>query len=96
MPANRAFIEALLARLPVVTTVIGGATEIVDDSCGILVQADNAHELAASLRRLIQDRTLRARMGTAGAARAGKLCDPETQMRHLYKVLAGVSGNELR
>ena len=95
-PFGIAFVEALLARLPIVTTAIGGATEIIDDSCGVLVQADNADELGASLRRLIQDRTLRANLGAAGAARARKLCDPDTQMQHLYNLLAGISGDGLR
>lgn len=95
-PFGIALVEALLARLPIVTTGIGGAMEIVDDSCGVLVPPDDAHKLAASLRRLIQDRTLRTNLGAAGPARARKLCDPDTQMQHLYNLLAGISGDGLR
>src|SRR5262249_25463886 len=36
-PFGVAFVEALAAGLPVVTAAIGGALEIVDDSCGALV-----------------------------------------------------------
>lgn len=82
-----AFIEALYAQLPVVTTALGGAYEIVDDSCGVLVQPGDARALAASLRRLIQDRTLRARLSNTGPARARQLCDPTTQMKMFYEAL---------
>ena len=36
-PFGIAFIEALQARLPVVTTAMGGPLEIIDGSCGVLV-----------------------------------------------------------
>src|SRR5262249_34060399 len=86
------FIEALYAGLPVVTAAIGGACEIVDDSCGILVPPEDAHALAASLRWLILDRTSRTSLGLAGPARARKLCDPSTQVQQLYKVLSKIKG----
>lgn len=84
------FIEALSARLPVVTTALGGACEIVDDSCGVLVPPGDTRALAAGLRRLIEDERLRARLGDAGPARARKLCDPATQMKSFQEALAGV------
>src|SRR5206468_9543195 len=43
-----AFIEALYAGLPVVSTAMGGAEEIVTGNCGILV-APNADEIADAL-----------------------------------------------
>lgn len=89
------FIEALSARVPVITTAIGGACEIVDDSCGDLVRPNDVQGLATSLRHLIKDRTLRANLGLAGAARARRLCDPLTQVRHLYKVMAGVTNDDV-
>ncbi len=87
-PFGIAFVEALSAGLPVVTTAIGGAREIVDDSCGILAPSADPAALAASLRRLIQDPALRLRLGNAGPERARKLCDPLTQMQRLNEVLA--------
>jgi len=84
-PFGLAFIEALSARLPVVATALGGACEIVDDTCGVLVPPHDAHALAAVLRRLMQDETLRLRLGAAGPLRAHKLCDPATQMRRLHE-----------
>ena len=86
-PFGITFIEALYAGLPVVTTSIGGALEIVDGSCGILVRPDDPAALAAALARLIEDRELRARLGAAGPARAAALCDPRAQMAALARAL---------
>lgn len=92
-PFGIAFIEALYAGLPIVTTAIGGAREIIDESCGALVPPDDARALALSLRRLIEDERLRARLGQAGPARATLLCDPETQMFRLYQAFASIAGS---
>jgi glycosyltransferase involved in cell wall biosynthesis len=89
-PFGIVFIEALYARLPVVTTALGGAREIVDDSCGVLVPPGDARALAEALRRLIQERALRKRLGMGGPARALTLCDPSSQMTRFHEVLSGV------
>lgn len=75
-PFGIALVEALYARLPVVSTRLGGALEIVDDSCGVLVPPEDPDALAATLGRLIDDRDARTRLGAAGPARAAALCDP--------------------
>ncbi|HWF85732.1 MAG TPA: glycosyltransferase, partial [Vicinamibacterales bacterium] len=84
-----AFVEALAAGLPVVTTAMGGAIEIIDDSCGMLVD-DDPVALADALRRLILDRTFRAALASAAPARARALCDPHTQMERLADALASM------
>ena len=48
-----AFVEALNASPPVVTTAFGGAVEVVDESCGILTTPGNVENLSAALLRLI-------------------------------------------
>jgi glycosyltransferase involved in cell wall biosynthesis len=80
------FIEALWAGRPVVSTAMGGALEIIDESCGLLVEPENIAGLAESLRRLIESRELRPRLGSGGAARARQLCDPAAQMERLRKL----------
>ena len=89
-PFGNVFIEALFAGLPVVTTDFGGAKEIIDDSCGILVPLGNVQLLAASLQQLIQDMNLRTILGAAGPQRARALCDVGNQMRKLHDVLTSV------
>ena len=51
-PFGLAFVEALYAGLPVVTTALGGPLEIVDASCGVLVPP-KPDVLAQALRGLI-------------------------------------------
>ena len=67
-PFGVAFVEALYAQLPVVSTRIGGAAEIVDESCGRLVPPGDPSALAEILAHLIDDPTLRQRLGAAGPA----------------------------
>jgi glycosyltransferase involved in cell wall biosynthesis len=86
-PFGITFIEALYAGLPLVTTAIGGALEIVDDSCGVLVPDGDAAELSNTLRRLIVDRALLFRLGTGGPIRARTLCDPVQQLGKLFQLL---------
>jgi glycosyltransferase involved in cell wall biosynthesis len=86
-----AFVEALYAGLPVVTTAIGGALEIVDDSCGILVAPGEPSQVTDSLARLITDSERRASLGRGGPVRARALCAPATHMEQLAAALARVA-----
>jgi glycosyltransferase involved in cell wall biosynthesis len=82
-PFGIVFVEALWAGRPVVTTAMGGALEIVNESCGVLTEPGSPASLAAALDRLIQSAELRTRLGQAGPARARQLCDPAAQMQVL-------------
>ena len=60
-------LEAMSYYVPVVTTAMGGITDIVDnEQTGLIVPPNDADALAAALRRLIDDRALAARLGAAG------------------------------
>jgi glycosyltransferase involved in cell wall biosynthesis len=86
-PFGLSLIEAMYAGLPVVTTGAGGALEIVDETCGALTPAGDADAVAAALRRLCGDTTLRDRLGTSGRRRATALCAPDLQVPHIERVL---------
>ncbi len=88
-PFGIVFVEALWAGRPVVSTAMGGALEIVNESCGVLTEPDSPASLAAALDRLIQSPELRSRLGKAGPARARQLCDPGAQMRTLEDLVRG-------
>ncbi|HEX7313446.1 MAG TPA: glycosyltransferase [Pyrinomonadaceae bacterium] len=81
------FVEAMHAGLPVVTTAIGGAREVLDDSCGLLVPPGDPAALAAQLLRLLDDERLRARFKETGPARARLLCDPRARVERLFGLL---------
>lgn len=87
-PFGIAFVQALAAGLPVVTTRQGAAEEIVDDTCGVLVPVDDVQRLAAALREIITDRDRRRRLSSGGRARARALCDPSIQLARLADALA--------
>lgn len=86
-PFGLVFVEALAAGIPVVTTRLGAAPEIVDESCGILTPPGDGPALARALSRLLGDVGERLRLGAAGPARARLLCDPERQLHALYDIL---------
>jgi glycosyltransferase involved in cell wall biosynthesis len=86
-PFGIVFIEALLAGLPVVTTGLGGAKEIIDSSCGILVPVGQPELLARALERLVSDAKERERLGAASRVRAREMCDPHKILSQLEKVL---------
>jgi glycosyltransferase involved in cell wall biosynthesis len=86
-PFGIVFVEALSAGLPAVTTAMGGAQEIVDETCGVLVPPGDARALAAALQRLVVEPDLRSRLGSAGPERARMLCDPSVQTRRLGSLL---------
>jgi len=77
----------LMAGLPVVTTAMGGAKEIVDDTCGVLTPPGDELGLADTLQRLIENRSLRQRFSSAGPDRARKLSDPIVQLQKLDGIL---------
>jgi glycosyltransferase involved in cell wall biosynthesis len=90
-PFGIAFVEALYAGLPVVTTQLGAAPEIVAESCGLLVPPDDPAALANALATLIADPEARARLGSAGPERARLLCDPATALGRLSELLNGLT-----
>jgi len=87
-PFGIAFVEALDAGLPVVTSALGGAMEIVDESCGRLVPPSDPGALGTALSPLVADSSLRARLSDGARVRARALCDPAALMRRLHEALA--------
>jgi glycosyltransferase involved in cell wall biosynthesis len=89
-PFGVTYVEALAAGLPVVASSAGGAIEIVDDSCGVLVPPGDAGALARALEPLIVDAGVRATLAAGAPARARHLSDPATQMRRLAETLTAM------
>src|SRR5262249_38183426 len=85
-PFGIVFIEALWAEKPVVTSAVGGALEIVDESCGVLVPVGDKPALVQALGGLIESQERRDRLGAAGPARALALCDPTAQIAKLAEL----------
>ena len=89
-PFGIAFVEALAAGLPVLTTRQGAAEEIVDATCGVLVSPAQPAALAASLRDLVTDSRRRRELAAQARERAARLCDPATQLERLSAALTAM------
>ncbi len=89
-PYGIAFIEALYAGLPVVTTAMGGVMEIVDQTCGRLVAPNDINALSDILATLITNPLERGTLGSGGKSRAEYLCNPEKQLNRVYNLLSQV------
>jgi glycosyltransferase involved in cell wall biosynthesis len=61
----------MACALPVASTTVGAITEAVDDGVtGLIVPPRDAAALGAAMARLRDDAALRAKLGSAGRARA--------------------------
>lgn len=68
---SNVLLEAAAAGRPAVATAVGGTDEIViDGETGLLVPANDADALAAAMLRVVQDPSLRERLGRAARDRA--------------------------
>jgi glycosyltransferase involved in cell wall biosynthesis len=88
------FMEAFTAGLPIVTTSLGGAPELIDDSSGILTAVGDVDALARGLRRLITCPAVRHDMGQAARRRVRQLSDPGRQFALLQDLLTRVSSRK--
>lgn len=85
------FIEACLARLPILTSAIGGAFEIVDETSGVLTQPGDVPAVASGLRSLIADETLRKRLGDQAYRKVWSLCDPKIQLEKIHTLIENLA-----
>jgi glycosyltransferase involved in cell wall biosynthesis len=85
-PFGIAMVEALQAGLPVVTSAMGGALEIVSDECGFLVPPEDDAALSSALRRLLTESGLRRQM-SASARKRGESFTARVQIPLLNAAL---------
>jgi glycosyltransferase involved in cell wall biosynthesis len=82
-PFGIAFVEALAAGLPVVTTAAGGALEVVDERCGVLLPEPSPEAVAGALQRLIDAPSLRASLAAAAPPQARRVSDPAARLAEI-------------
>jgi glycosyltransferase involved in cell wall biosynthesis len=59
-------LEALASARPVVASKVGSIPEVLDSSCGVLIEAADAAEFARAISSLLDQPELRAKMGATG------------------------------
>lgn len=80
--------EAMAMELPIVSTDISGIPELVDHRAdGLLVPQKNAAALAEALAELLNDVTLRERLGKAARTKILRIFDAEVTVQELYRLL---------
>ena len=85
-----AFLEAFSAGLPIVTSAIGGAPEIIDQSCGRLVPPEDPEALSQALRELSTNPVACDQLGAAATRRAREVSDPARQLNRLRSVVTAL------
>src|SRR5439155_11269820 len=81
--------EAMVAGLPVVSTDVGGISEMVRDrETGLLVAQNDPAATADALSQLIGDIELAQSFGGKGRERAGKFFSIEKNVRALGEIIA--------
>jgi glycosyltransferase involved in cell wall biosynthesis len=87
-----ATIEAMRLGVPVVAARSGATPEIVEDGAsGLLYEPGDAAGLAAQLERLWREPALRERLAAAGAGRAAREFDFETQSARIWDAVRAVA-----
>ena len=82
-----ALIEAMAMELPVVSTNCDGVLDIVvDGSTGLFVNPHRPPELAAALRKLLDDPRGRVQMGRAGRSRVLALFDRRAHVQRIEEI----------
>lgn len=89
------FVEAMAAGLPVITTDLGPAQEVVGEA-GILVPANDLQATANALTLLLEDPDRRASYQVLGPARAKLICDPVARVGDVELFLKSVLENHRR
>lgn len=84
-------IEAMASELPIVATRTEGCAQLLDSSCGLVVDVGDVPGLAEAISRLAEDPGLRREMGLAARSRAFERFSHQRMARELSEVLLRVS-----
>ena len=87
---SNSVLEAMARGIPCIVSDVGGLPEtVVDGQTGFVVTPDDPAAAARAMRRLIEDPSMAARMGAAGAARVRERFDIRRVMLETVKTVLG-------
>ena len=86
-------LEAMAMELAVVSTEVSGIPEVIQGGVnGLLVRPGDARALAVAIARLLDDSSLRGRLGEAGRATVARRFHADDNLQTLRKLLLLASG----
>jgi len=84
---GRVLLEAMAMGKPVVGTRVGGIPDLIEEDVnGYLVSPGNEEELAAALLKILNNKSLAAKMGEAGRKKMTERFSADTMVRSIEKV----------
>ena len=90
-------LEAMAARLPVISTPVAGTPEeVLEGKTGFLVQPGDVNALSDRLIRLLNDEALRTSMGQAGRKHAEENFDNEVVCKRLIELWESTLNKKLK
>jgi glycosyltransferase involved in cell wall biosynthesis len=88
---SNTIIEAMAEGLPVVVTNVGGTSDlIIDGISGLIVPPDEPEILAAKIRDLLDNPSLRWRLGVAGLESIRERCSIESVASHYERIYQSI------
>ncbi|WKD86994.1 N,N'-diacetylbacillosaminyl-diphospho-undecaprenol alpha-1,3-N-acetylgalactosaminyltransferase [Polaribacter huanghezhanensis] len=87
---GRAISEAMCVEKPIVMTNAGGCTELIDESCGIVVPLKDGEAIGKAISTLANNDTLRIEMGKNAKIRIDTVINTEKTTEETYQVYAGL------
>ena len=81
------YLEAMACGIPVIACAGNGSSEIISEDIGVLVPPDDSPALGTAIRRLLDDETRRARMGSRAREYAVTQADARVciaKLEHYY------------
>ena len=90
-PFGRSLIEAMACGKPIVTTKVGGISEVVEDgTTGLLVEPANSGEIANAITTLLGNEEMRMKMGRRGREVVEEKYNAEATARKVLMVYENV------
>lgn len=80
-----ALLEAASSELPIITTSVGGATELLEDGVSALFVNTGNEALVSALERLVLDGSLRMQLGREARKSVERKCDVVISTRRFYE-----------
>jgi len=87
-------IEAMAYGVPVISTIVGGTPELLEEGAGLLVPPEDPLALADAIERLVRDPELRKQLGETGRRRVEDSFAVEKVVAELVRRFGACIGGE--